>query len=215
MAGNEPEKNIPVPDPSLLTTEQLRRELGALERIFETRLDAMDRATALNALGLERQEQATSSKFDHQREDRDRDLQSLREALTLMIDQVRRVGEERFAAVGNRFEERDTRIEQQKLADRISLDAALAAAKEAVGEQNKSNTTAIDKSGAATQKQIEANAVQTATSIKGLEDKITDLKSRVDRNEGKSQGGAALWAAIVAVVVVVIMAAALFVNLNK
>jgi hypothetical protein len=37
--------NIPIPDPSLLTTEQLRRELSALRDSIETRLDGMDKAT--------------------------------------------------------------------------------------------------------------------------------------------------------------------------
>ncbi len=37
----------PVPDPTKLTTDQLRRELAALREIIETRLDGMDRAIGL------------------------------------------------------------------------------------------------------------------------------------------------------------------------
>ena len=36
---------MPLPDPTKLTTEQLRRELATLREIIETRLDGMDRAT--------------------------------------------------------------------------------------------------------------------------------------------------------------------------
>jgi hypothetical protein len=37
--------NVPIPDPSLLTTEQLRRELSALRDTLETRLNGMDKAS--------------------------------------------------------------------------------------------------------------------------------------------------------------------------
>jgi hypothetical protein len=37
----------PIPDPTKLTTEQLRRELATLREILETRLHGMDRATKL------------------------------------------------------------------------------------------------------------------------------------------------------------------------
>ena len=37
----------PIPDPTKLTTEQLRREVATLREILETRLDGMDRAIAL------------------------------------------------------------------------------------------------------------------------------------------------------------------------
>lgn len=207
--------NVPVPDPSLLTTEQLRRELGASEKIFETRLAGMDRATELIAGELERLTREFINRLDHQREDRDRELAALRESLTLMIQRVQAIGEERFAAVGTRFDERDIRTEQAAQEARISLDAALAAAKEAVSNQNKASALAIDKSDAATQKQIDSLGAQMATSIKFLEDKITDLSEQFARNEGKSQGGAALWAIIIGVIVVLVMAIGIFVNASK
>ncbi len=204
--------NIPIPDPSILTTEQLRRELASLREILETRLTGMDTATDLLALRLERLTSEFMSRLDHQRSDRDDQLAALREALVGQIDLVRAVMIEKFAAVDTRFMERDTRTEQTAEQSKISLDAALAAAKEAVSEQNKANTLAIDKSGAATQKQIDAQAAQMATSVKGLEDRISDLKGRLDRNEGRSQGGAALWAGIVGVIVILVMAVGIYVN---
>jgi hypothetical protein len=204
--------NIPIPDPSILTTEQLRRELAALREILETRLSGMDRATEILADELVKLTNEFRDRLDHQSSDRDVQLAALREAMTLQIQMVKEVTNERFAAVDTRFLERDTRTEQEKLESRISLDAALAAAKEAVGEQNKSNTLAINKSEAANKEKIDAQGVQSATSIKGLEDKIADLKGRIDRNEGKTQGGAALWAGIIGVVVVLVMAIGIYVN---
>jgi hypothetical protein len=47
---------------------------------------------------------------------------------------------------------------------------------------------AIAKSEIATQKQIDAMVQLMATSNKSLEDKIADLKSRLDRGEGRNTG---------------------------
>lgn len=74
--------------------------------------------------------------------------------------------------------------------------AALQAQKEAVAEQSKSNAMAIAKSEAAFTKQID-----------GLGDRLGDVKDRVTVIEGKSQGGAALWALMVGGILV---AAAVF-----
>jgi cobalamin biosynthesis Mg chelatase CobN len=208
----ESPQNIPVPDPSTLTTEQLHRELASLREILETRLTGMDTATGLLAIRLERLTTEFIGKLDHQQSDRLDQLIALREALNGQISLVKAVMDERFTAVDTRFLERDTRTQQAADESRISLDAALAAAKEAVSEQNKANTLAIDKSGAATQKQIDAQAAQMDTSVKSLEDKIADIKGRMDRNEGKSQGGIALWGGILAVIVVLVMAVGIYVN---
>ena len=55
-------------------------------------------------------------------------------------------------------------------------------------EQNKSNTLAITKSEVATKEKIDSNALQTATSLKSLADRLDDLKERVDRGEGSDAG---------------------------
>ncbi len=44
-----PQNVVPVPDPTALTTEQLRRELGALREVIEARLNGMDMANKLLA----------------------------------------------------------------------------------------------------------------------------------------------------------------------
>jgi hypothetical protein len=213
--GSTQSGNIPVPDPSLLTTEQLRRELGSLREVIETRLRGMDRATELIAVELEKQTSNVSTAFEHQQAARDDQLRALKEYLLSRLDLYSSVNDERFIGIRTQFAERDTRGEQEKLASRVSLDAALAAAKEAVGEQNKSNTLAIDKSDRATSEKLNALIAQMTAQFESLNDKITALSSRMDRSEGKSQGGAALWAALVAVAVLIAMAVGIMVNLNK
>lgn len=42
MAQQQREENIPVPDPSLLTTEQLNREIGALKELIKSQNDLVN-----------------------------------------------------------------------------------------------------------------------------------------------------------------------------
>jgi hypothetical protein len=43
----DPQESFPIPDPTKLTTEQLLRELGLLEKLIAARLDGMERAFQL------------------------------------------------------------------------------------------------------------------------------------------------------------------------
>jgi hypothetical protein len=182
--------NLPVPDPTKLTTELVDRALGAFREVMEARLDAMDRATRLVADDVARYDSAAAERREHLREDFDRQTKALREYILSVIKNVGDIGLEKFAAIDTRFAERDTRTEQAAQESRISLDAALAAAKEAVSEQNKANTLAIGKSELATQKQIDAMVQLMATSNRSLEERITDLKTRLDRGEGSDKRSA-------------------------
>jgi hypothetical protein len=58
----------PRPDPTLLTTAQLRQELGALREIIESRLDAMDRATELLSDTVNRTPTVIQTEISHLRE---------------------------------------------------------------------------------------------------------------------------------------------------
>lgn len=72
--GEQP-SNIPIPDPSILTTEQLTRAVtsereyvnGQLE-VLRTRLAGMDKATELLKEGLDLSPQVTQSEINHLRE---------------------------------------------------------------------------------------------------------------------------------------------------
>jgi hypothetical protein len=93
------------------------------------------------------------------------------------------------------------------------VDAALQAAKEAVGEQNKSNALAIAKSEATFTKQIDQIGVLISTMQKGIDDKIDDMKSRLQAIEGQKKGGSDVWAIVIAIAglaVAVVVAVAMF-----
>ena len=76
---------MPVPDPTKLTTEQLRRELAALREIIETRLDGMDRATEL-----------ASTQADAVREEIEQIRSRLRDETAAEIGQLRELLETRL-----------------------------------------------------------------------------------------------------------------------
>ena len=122
---NAPELR-PIPDPTVLTTQQLAVAILNLKELFESRMSAMDKAVELL--------QQTANRSP-------------------TVNEVYMQHEERFKSIAVQFAERDIRTEQTSRDSKVAVDAALQAAKEAVGEQNKSSALAIAKSEAATTKQ--------------------------------------------------------------
>jgi hypothetical protein len=148
----------------------------------------MDKAVVLAAEQVNKLPADDAARRDQMRAEIDRQMIALREFIMSQIENLRAVDSEKFEAISIRFTERDLRTEQAAQEGRTSLAAAFAAAKEAVSEQNKANVQAIAKSEVATQKQIDAMGLLMTTSNKSLEDKIADLKGRLDRGEGRNTG---------------------------
>lgn len=159
----------PRPDPTLLTTQQLLRELASLREVLDTRLDGMDKATALLAETVNRTPTAIQT----------------------AITGLREVYDERFHSVQTQFSERDIRTAQADSARAEALAAALQAAKEAVFEQAQAAAKAADKTELSFTKLIEQTQLQITTVAGGLGDKIDDLKGRIDRGEGSTAGSTA------------------------
>jgi hypothetical protein len=180
--------NIPVPDPSTLTTQLVDRTVASFREVFDFRFEEVNRAIMVVAGQVNRIPADTDTKLTELRTDVDRQLLALRELVTSQMDSIRGVSAEKFRAVDTRFVERDVRTEQTAQEGRISQDAALAAAKESVSEQNRANAQAIAKSELATQKQIDNMTQLLAHNNRSLEDKIADLKTRLDRGEGRDTG---------------------------
>lgn len=146
---------VPIPDPSKLTTDQLRQEVKNLRELIEARLEGVTGT-----------------------------MQSNRELLANEIDKLGAVSSERFTRIDTQFIERDKRTDQLSLADKTAVAAALQAAKEAVGAQNTSNSIAIAKSESSTVESIKQLQTLFNSAIDGLNDKVNDVKSRLDRGEG-------------------------------
>ena len=103
------------------------------------------------------------------------------------VGNLRLVHEERFRSidaslgaacqqVALQFEERDKRGERESRDNKVAVDAAFAAQKEAAWEQNKSNTLAITKSELATAEKINKLEQLVTANLTGLNDKVEDLK---------------------------------------
>lgn len=149
-----------------MTSRQLTSAIVAAREVLETRLDGMDKAIEL--------------------------LQALNDKAGAIMDakvnQLKLLHEEKFASIATQFAERDTRTEQTSRDSKVAVDAALQAAKEAVGEQNKSSALAIAKSETGTTKQIDtlSDAINV---VKGtLDEKIASLSRRLDIADGQDFG---------------------------
>lgn len=160
----------PNPDPTLLTTQQLFREITNLKDQIETRLDGYDKAIGLLQNKADKEPGIPEI------------VAEFREKLKGVIG----LFDEKFRGVQTQFTERDERVAQTSKGGKEALDAALQAAKEAVGEQQKANAQAISKSEAATTKQLDQISAQITSQAKGYDDKIDDLKGRLTSFEGKT-----------------------------
>lgn len=155
----------PQSDPTFLTTQQLLREMESLKDLVFTRLDAMDKAMELFNANITRVPTDTDKQISHLKE----------------------LHDEKFEGIEKQFKERDVRTEQSATATKIAVDAALQAQKEAAGAQNESNSAGIAKSETATTKQIDGITALLNGGLKALDEKINDLKGRLDRGEGQKQ----------------------------
>lgn len=171
--------NIPIPDPSIITTEQIERaktelrqeyqhRLEALDKIVQTRLDGIDRASVLLDANVNR-------------------VPTLLDRVTA---QIKELFDEKFVSIQKQLAERDVRAENDKVAAQTAVNAALQAQKEAAAAQNEANSAAITKSEAATIKQIDGIQQFIKSSNDATNDRIADLKGRLDRGEGAAKGTA-------------------------
>lgn len=149
----------PDPDPTLLTTENLRREIANLKELLETRLDS-------GAVVIK----------------------GLHELVIVELQVLSNVTEQRFESIATQFAERDKRTEQLSLADKTAIAAALQAQKEAAGATNESNSVALAKMENNFTKLIDQGQTLLQSVAKNMDDKINDIKSRIDTGEGQSRG---------------------------
>lgn len=208
---------IPRPDPTALTAiavtqakGDIRRELASQKEIIEARIgrieagvrdnaartrgETADMVNSLEALltqriaGLEQILKILDRVVNNGPEERDALRARLQTDIKIAVDNLRNLHEERFAAIGQQFAERDTRGEQEKRASQEALNAALLAQKESVAQQNDANTTAATKTETNFTKQIDLVGTQITALDKSLTDRISELKERIDRGEGQDRG---------------------------
>ena len=164
---------VPAPDPTVATNDAVERAVQA-ERdyadgriaVLEERLRAIDVATRLLNETVNRVPTDVTKEVTHLRE---------------LMD-------ERLASVAIQFKERDTRSERESRDNKVAVDAAFAAQKEAAAKQDEGNLKAIDKSERATQETIKTNAELSRADVRALAGTVDDLKDRVVKMESIKQG---------------------------
>jgi hypothetical protein len=169
------------PDPSLLTTEALRREIGNLKDQIDVRLSAADTAIKLIQSATDTSRRETTDGVE-------RASQQLHDLIIAKLDILAKVTSQRFSSIETQFMERDKRTEQLSLADKTAIAAALQAQKEAAGAQNESNAASVTKQEVAFTKLLDQNQALFQTSMSALTTQLNDLKSRLDKGEGQGAG---------------------------
>jgi len=156
----------PIPDPTVLTTQQLLRELAWLREVLETRLNGMDKAIEL----LQKTTDMAPARMD----------EKIKAAIS--------VHDQRFESIVQQFSERDVRGETSKRDSKDALDAALAAQKEAAEKQAVAFGQSVAKSESSTDKRIDQISTLVSATAAALEGKVADVKERVGRIEARGEG---------------------------
>jgi hypothetical protein len=164
------------PDPSLRTLQTVQHDIAALEKLINTRLDAMDKELTLFREGITRVPTEVDKGIGN---------------LQARIGETFKLYDEQFRSIGIRFLERDARQElaredlkarqdqaRQDAETRVS--AAFAAADQITRLQNETSALAIAKSEAATAKQIEQLQSSLQTAVKTLDSKIDSVDGSLD-----------------------------------
>jgi hypothetical protein len=102
------------------------------------------------------------------------------------VGTLRLVSDERFQSIQTQFVLLKQATEQLDLANKTAIAAALQAQKESAGETQKSSQAAIAKAENSTSDAIKSLTTTFNVAIQGLTDRYMDLKSRIDRGEGKT-----------------------------
>lgn len=181
-----PVSSGPPLDPTARTLEQLQREISQTSQILEA-----------NGRGTREVLETRLSAGDKAIELLQRDTDMLPEQIRNAVEQLRLLHDERFrsletqlmthlSGIQTQFAERDKRMEQLSLADKTAIAAALQAQKEAAGAQNDSNATANSKMENNFVKLIEQTQQLLQAVSRSTDDKINDVKSRLDKGEGQT-----------------------------
>lgn len=201
----------PVPDPTVLTSAALVREIAGLRELLETKFDtriaAIDEATRLrhneqvSSLAYMREEMHRMPILN---EEKIRCLQEVVDATLKTYDEKIHKAEaqftemlatqnEKFRGIDKQFEERDVRTRDAAVARDTAVAAALQAQKESAGAQNESLTLSINKAERSTSEQISQQGTLLQNSVGALNDKIGGsggLAERMTRFEGLGLGTA-------------------------
>jgi len=178
----------PDPDPTVLTTENLRREIGNLKDLIEVRLTENAKAITLVQTATDKfRDEATlltQQAISHLKDLMIAVMQGHVAALAGKIEKSQGETDERFRAIQTQFTLLGKATEQLDVANKTAIAAALQAQKESAGETQKTSQAAIAKSESSTSESIRTLTATFSQQFSSATDRFNDLKSRLDRGEG-------------------------------
>jgi hypothetical protein len=136
----------PVPDPTELTDRAIARLEKSLTAYIDGKFETIDER-------LRGIDTATSLRLDQVKTIHDDIANDIQRAVVAH----ERIDDEKFRAIEQQFKERDTRSERESRDNKVAVDAAFAAQKEAAAKQDEANAKAIDKSERSTAETIKTN----------------------------------------------------------
>jgi hypothetical protein len=206
---NPRDELIPNPDPSTITSGAIDRAVFNSETRITARIDGMEKAvevfhadltrvpTSVDKAILSLRElletrlkcmesdvSAVHGNLETRGDDIKDQVQHLRELVFSEFSGRDKTGDEIFKRIETQFVERDKRTEQLALASSTAIAAALQAQKEAAGATTDSILAVITKMDASFTKLFDQMANLLTAQQKNTDDKINDLKSRMDKGEG-------------------------------
>jgi cation transport regulator ChaB len=154
----------PVPDPTELTDRAIARLRAEMTQyvdgqlaIRDERLKGIDEATRLRLSGIE----------------------GVPDQIRQAVTSLELLHDEKFNSIQTQFTERDTRSERESRDNKVAVDAAFAAQKEAAAKQDEANAKAIDKSERATAETIKTNQELNKATTDGLTKSVDEVKLAV------------------------------------
>lgn len=185
-----------VTDPTELTTQLTIREISALKELVFSRLDAIEKATAVAHDDMVRFPTDIQKAVHAARE-------LLESRIRLKDEKIKwldRIYGLEVAHLKEKFEMVERYRIEQKSDTRTAVDDALKAAKELVFQQNQSNAAATLKTELTFSKLIDQQAQVSQTTTNNFNQRIADIKESQSKSEGKGAGATQLWLIIIALI---------------
>ena len=170
----------PDPDPTVRTLEQMADVVAAQEKLFRAWHE-----------GIQVQIDALAKTVDSIPAERTADLERLQELIGQMFatQTVKfELQDVKFDGIRDRINNLIEAIDKTSQKDQKALDAALVAAKALVDEQSKSSAAQINESRSTMTKQLDQQALLSASSLTALEGRIGSYKEQIDKLEMRVYG---------------------------
>lgn len=144
----------PIPDPTVLTTKQLRRQTKSLRELLESRIAGMERAASLYADGM-----------NH------------------AISDLKTLYDEKFVGIDKRFTERDLRANAINNANQLAVQTAFTTNKESSLAHHTAVTDSMRKTEEGFKDRLSSLETKIDFNKQNLDGSLYDLKDRITRLE--------------------------------